>query len=49
MTRTDSPQTLLAQVAEQVATIPDREERQNIVDRVEILAGLWFDKGLVRQ
>lgn len=40
LTRTDSPQTLLAQVAEQVATIPDREERQNIAGCVEILAGL---------
>lgn len=49
LTRTDSPQTLLAQVAEQVATIPDREERQNIAGCVEILAGLRFDKDLVRQ
>lgn len=49
MTRTDSPQTLLAQVAEQVATIPDREERQNIAGCVEILAGLRFDRDLVRQ
>ena len=49
LTRTDSPQTLLAQVAEQVATIPDREERQNIAGCVEILAGLRFDKNLVRQ
>jgi predicted transposase YdaD len=49
LTRTDSPQNLLAQVAEQVATIPDREERQNIAGCVEILAGLRFDKDLVRQ
>ncbi|MCL6754889.1 DUF4351 domain-containing protein [Nostoc sp. CCCryo 231-06] len=49
LTRTDSPPTLLAQVAEQVATIPDREERQNIAGCVEILAGLRFDKDLVRQ
>lgn len=49
LTRTDSPQSLLAQVAEQVATIPDREERQNIAGCVEILAGLRFDKDLVRQ
>ncbi len=49
LTRTDSPQTLLAQVAEQVATIPNREERQNIAGCVEILAGLRFDKDLVRQ
>ncbi len=49
LTRTDSPQTLLAQVAEQVATIPDRKERQNIAGCVEILAGLRFDKDLVRR
>ncbi|MEH2265975.1 DUF4351 domain-containing protein [Nostoc sp.] len=49
LTQTDSPQTLLAQVAEQVATIPDREERQNIAGCVEILAGLRFDKDLIRQ
>ncbi|MBD2521239.1 DUF4351 domain-containing protein [Nostoc sp. FACHB-133] len=49
LTRTDSPQTLLAQVAERVATIPDREERQNIAGCVEILAGLRFEKDLVRQ
>lgn len=36
-------------MAEQVATIPDREERQNIAGCVEILAGLRFDKDLVRQ
>ncbi|MBD2678904.1 MULTISPECIES: DUF4351 domain-containing protein [Nostoc] len=49
LTRTNSPPALLAQVAEQVATIPDREERQNIAGCVEILAGLRFDKNLVRQ
>nr|WP_317615906.1 DUF4351 domain-containing protein [Nostoc sp. 'Peltigera membranacea cyanobiont' 213] len=38
-------------MAEQVATIPDREERQNIniAGCVEILAGLRFEKDLVRQ
>jgi predicted transposase YdaD len=36
-------------LAEQVATIPDMEERQNIAGCVEILAGLRFDKDLVRQ
>ena len=49
LTRTDSPQSLLAQLAEQVTTILDREERQNIAGCVEILAGLRFDKDLVRQ
>jgi predicted transposase YdaD len=49
LTRTNSPQGLLAQVAEQVATISDREERQNIAGCVEILAGLRFEKDLIRQ
>lgn len=49
LTRTESPQELLAQVAERVATIPNREQRQNIAGCVEILAGLRFDKDLVRQ
>lgn len=47
--RTDSPQTLLAQVAEQIVTIQDKEKRQNIAGCVEILAGLRFEKDLVRQ
>lgn len=49
LTRTNSPQSLLAQVAEQVAKISDREKRQNIVGCVEILAGLRFEKDLIRQ
>jgi len=49
LTRTDSPQSLLTQVAERVATIPNREQRQNIAGCVEILAGLRFDKDLVQQ
>ena len=36
-------------MAEQVATIPDKEKRQNIAGCVEILAGLRFEKDLVRQ
>ena len=36
-------------MAEQVATIPDREDRQNITDCIEILAGLRFEKDLVSQ
>ncbi|OCQ89034.1 hypothetical protein BCD64_04660 [Nostoc sp. MBR 210] len=49
LTRTTSLQGLLAQVAEQIATISDREERQNIAGCVEILAGLRFEKDLIRQ
>lgn len=49
LTRTDSPQGLLAQVAQEVARIPDIEQRQNISGCVEILAGLRFEKDLIRQ
>lgn len=49
LTQTNSPQTLLAQVAEQIATIYDREERQNIASCAEIFAGLRFEKDLIRQ
>lgn len=49
LTRTDSPQRLLAQVAETVARIPDREQQQNIAGCLGILAGLRFEKELIRQ
>jgi predicted transposase/invertase (TIGR01784 family) len=49
LTQTDSPQALLAQVAERTATIPDRGQRQNITGCAEILAGLRFEKDLIRQ
>ena len=49
LTHTDSPHSLLSQIAQKVATIPDREQRQNIAGCVEVLAGLRFDKDLVRQ
>lgn len=49
LTRTDAPSTLLAQVAEKIAKIPNRDERQNIAGCTEILAGLKFEKDLIRQ
>ncbi|MHC5774451.1 Rpn family recombination-promoting nuclease/putative transposase [Nostoc sp.] len=49
LSRTDSPQNLLSQVAEKVAKILDRETKQNIAGYTEILAGLRFDKTLIRQ
>lgn len=49
LTQTDSPQALLLQVAEQVARISDREQRQTVSSCAEILAGLRFDKDLIRQ
>ncbi|NJL63024.1 MAG: DUF4351 domain-containing protein [Methylacidiphilales bacterium] len=47
--RTESPQELLSQVATVVATIADRETRQNTAAYTEILAGLRFEKDLIRQ
>jgi predicted transposase YdaD len=49
LTHTDSPSTLLAQVTEKIAKIPNREERQNIAGCTEILAGLKFEKDVIRQ
>ncbi len=49
LTQTDSPQGLLAQVVEQVDRISDREQQQNIAGCAEILAGLRFEKDLIRQ
>lgn len=49
LTQTNSPQGLLTQIAEQVGRIPDRQQRQNIAGCAEILAGLRFEKDLIRQ
>lgn len=49
LTRTDSPQGLLVQVAQRVARIPDREQRQNIAGCAEILGGLRFQKDLIHR
>jgi predicted transposase YdaD len=49
LTRTTSPQRLLSQVAQSLAKIPNSNTRQDIVAYTEILAGLKFDKGLIRQ
>ena len=49
LTRTDSPEQLLSQVAQSVAKIPSRESRQEIAAYTEILAGLKFEKDLIRQ
>lgn len=49
LTQTTSPQRLLAQVAQSVARIPDRNTRQDIAAYTEILAGLKFEKGLIQQ
>jgi predicted transposase YdaD len=49
LTRTDSPEQLLSQVAQNVAKILSRESRQEIAGYTEILAGLKFKKDLIRQ
>jgi predicted transposase YdaD len=49
LTQTNSPQALLSQVAQSVARISDRETRQNIAAYIGILAGLKFEKNLIRQ
>ena len=49
LTRTDSPRTLLAQVAQEIARIPEREQQQNLSGCAQILAGLRFEKDLIRQ
>jgi len=43
------PQTLLTQIAEAVARISNREQRQNIASCAQIFAGLRFEKDLIRQ
>jgi predicted transposase YdaD len=49
LTQTDSPQRLLSRVAQSVARISDRETKQNIAAYTEILAGLRFEKDLIKQ
>jgi predicted transposase YdaD len=49
LTQTDSPETLLSQVAQEIAKIPDIETRQNTAAYTEILAGLKFEKDFIRQ
>ncbi len=49
LTRTDSAQGLLSQVAEEIAKIPDIETRQNTAAYTEILAGLKFEKDFIHQ
>ncbi|WP_341525797.1 DUF4351 domain-containing protein [Nostoc sp. UHCC 0302] len=49
LARTDSPADLLEQVAASVDMIEETGERQNISACVQVLAGLRFDKNLIRQ
>jgi predicted transposase YdaD len=49
LARTDSPENLLSQIAENIAKIADREIQQDIAAYTEILAGLRFEKNLIYQ
>ena len=49
LNRTNAPQDLLSQVAESVAKIEEIEIKRDIVACTEILAGLRFEKKLIRQ
>lgn len=49
LARSDNPNTLLQQVAEQLANIEAPDERQNLSACIEILAGLRFNTTLIRQ
>ena len=49
LAQSDNPNTLLEQVARQVAIIEETEQRQNISACVFVLAGLRFEKKLIRQ
>ncbi|BAZ08323.1 hypothetical protein NIES4071_01280 [Calothrix sp. NIES-4071] len=48
LTATTSPEALLSQVVQKIATIPSRGDRQNTAAYTQILAGLKFDKNLIR-
>lgn len=49
LARSDSPNTLLEQVAAGVGMIEENNERQNISACTQILAGLRFDKNLIQR
>ena len=49
LARSDSPASLLAQVAQEVAKIEPIDERRNLLTCADILAGLRFEIDLIRQ
>jgi predicted transposase/invertase (TIGR01784 family) len=49
LTQSSSPQALLQEVAEQVASIEDIDQRQNIASCAGVLAGLRFEEDVIRQ
>lgn len=48
LAQTSTPEALLSQVAQKIATISNKGERQNTAGYTEILDGLRFDKNLIR-
>ncbi|MEA5497840.1 Rpn family recombination-promoting nuclease/putative transposase [Limnoraphis robusta] len=49
LAETNSPETLLTQVAAEVAKIEAIEQRRNVLAAVQIIAGLRYDKTLIKQ
>ncbi len=49
LAKTDSPRALLEQVAQRVAKIEETSEQRNVSTCVQLIAGLRFDKDLIRQ
>jgi predicted transposase YdaD len=49
LTRSDSPQGVLARVAQNLEKIPEPHQKANLAGCTEILAGLRFDRDLIRQ
>jgi predicted transposase/invertase (TIGR01784 family) len=49
LAQTNSPETLLTQVAAEVAKIEAIEQRRNVLAAVQIIAGLRYDKTLIQQ
>jgi predicted transposase/invertase (TIGR01784 family) len=49
LTQSSSPQALLQEVAQQVASIEDIDRRQNIASCAGVLAGLRFEEDVIRQ
>ena len=48
LTRSDRPESLLAQVAQKVDTIEEKAMQYNVSACIQLLAGIKFDKNLIR-
>jgi predicted transposase/invertase (TIGR01784 family) len=49
LTRTQNPDQLLNQIVQQVADIPELEERREVSSYVQLMAGLKYDKDRIRR